>query len=125
MELRKRELKSPVDEKIQFAVEKLFLYDNDWIQQNLFNTHANGVYIQPMLENDIPKAEEIFKIWSVNTPPYLPDDTHQERWIRPLMELEPSAFNTIRFEGELIGFFCFVPLNEAYKTCFSKKSTLY
>ena len=42
MELRKRELKSPVDEKIQFAVEKLFLYDNDWIQQNLFNTHANG-----------------------------------------------------------------------------------
>ena len=36
MELRKRELKSPVDEKIQFAVEKLFLYDNDWIQQKSF-----------------------------------------------------------------------------------------
>ena len=120
MELRKRELKSPVDEKIQFAVEKLFLYDNDWIQQNLFNTHANGVYIHPMLENDIPKAEEIFKIWSVNTPPYLPDDTHQERWIRPLMELEPSAFNTIWFEGELIGFFCFVPLNEATRPVFQK-----
>ena len=120
MELRKRELKSPVGEKIQFAVEKLFLYDNDWIQQNLFNTHANGVYIQPMLHNDIPKAEEIFRIWSVNTPPYLLDDTHQERWIRPLMELEPSAFNTIWFEGELIGFFCFVPLNESTRPVFQQ-----
>ena len=120
MELRKRELKSTVEEKIQFAVEKLFLYENDWIQQHFFNTHGNGVYIRPMLHNDIPKAEEIFRIWSVSTPPYLPDDTHQERWIRPLLELEPSAFSTIWFEGELIGFFSFVPLNEATRPVFQQ-----
>ena len=119
-ELRRRELKASDDGKIQFAVEKLFLYENDWIQQYLFNTHGDGVYIRPMLQSDISKVEEIYRIWSVNAAPYVPDDTHQERWIRPLLELEPSAFSTIWFAGELIGFFSFVPLNKATRHVFQK-----
>ena len=107
MELRKRELNSTVDEKPHFAVEKLFLYENEWIQQNLFNTHGDGVYIRPMLHVDIPKVKEIFRIWSLNTPPHLPDDSHQERWIRPLLELEPSAFSTIWSEGGAYWIFLF------------------
>lgn len=117
-ELRRREMVAAGKGKRNFSVEKLYLYENDWIQNYLFNAHGEGVSIRPMHLNDLPEVENIYRLWSLNTAPYIEDDTHQEKLIRPLLELVPSAFSTVWYEDMLIGFHSFVPLHEATQSVF-------
>jgi hypothetical protein len=117
-ELRLREIMTTGTEKIHYAVEKLYLHEDDSLQNLLFNAHGDGMPIRHMQKEDVPQVIAIYQLWSQSNAPFIQDDTYQERFILPLLELEPSAFYTVWEGNKLIGFHSFVPLNEATRKVF-------
>lgn len=109
---------APVNQKAQWIVEILYLNENEFLHSYGFRGQGTGFRLRPVREADLPVLEKMWQDWFPTTPPYLPDVTHQEKYIRSVWEVEPSSIFAFWSGDKLAAFYSLTALNEVTRPLF-------
>lgn len=119
LSLQRRLQTASIEGKPGLIVQMIHLNENELVQSYCFGGQQKGFETRPVRENEIPLLEDIYRTWASSTPPYLPDDSHQEKYIRALWEAYPDSVTGLYTERELAGYLVFPPLDEVTRGIFA------
>lgn len=108
--IRKRELEYP-DKKAEYAFEKVYLSEDDFIR-NLCFQWDDSLTFRPCTGQELEQVERLYLKYLHNQSNYIKDESHLESLIRPLWNIDPSAFAGLWNEKQLVAFCACIPLNE-------------
>ncbi len=85
-------------------VEKMNLHDNPLVRNICFSGHIDDVELSECRESDLPDLLSLYTRYHQYVFPENSKERQMEQLIRPIWEVEPSSFITIRKKGRLISF---------------------
>ena len=100
------------EQRGSLQVEKMNLHENPLVRHICFSGHIEDVELSECRESDMLKMQSLYIRYHQFVFPGNPEERHMEQLIRPIWEVEPSSFLTIRQKGKLIAFYGMIPLNE-------------
>lgn len=107
-ELRRREESTPGAKGI-YALDKLYLHNNDLVRYYCFSGDVEGLLFHPLeREEDLDRSQEIYVTYARHTG--IGDSFLT--LLKPLWQAEPSGFWGAWREGRLVAFYVFLPLND-------------
>lgn len=110
-QIRLEERSNP-ERRGSLQVEKMNLHDNPLVRNICFSGHIDDVELSECCESDLPDLLSLYTRYHQYVLPENSKGRQMEQLIRPIWEVEPTSFITIRKKGRLIGFYGKIPLNE-------------
>lgn len=108
--LTEREVLLP-HKKTELAFERLYLHESDLIRDFQFQWD-DRLRFRTCREDDFQFVEQLYLEYLHNQSNFIPDEVHLESLIRPLWQIDPSAFYGLWREQELVAFCSCILLTE-------------
>jgi len=108
--LREMESAHP-DRKTDLAFEKIYLHEDDFVRSFCFQWDGS-LAMYECKEQHLQQVEQLYLKYLHNQSNYIPGEIHLEKLIKPLWEIDPSAFVGLWKEQQLVAFCSCIPLTE-------------
>ena len=98
--------------KSTFALDKLYLHENDLVRHYCFGGEVNGYALSNCQEQDLPSLEKIYLDFNRANGLLTSGMVGFQPLIRPLWLSDPSGFYGVWKNDALVAFYTFIHLNE-------------